>query len=583
MGCVRFSVASDAQHAQLGRRCRVRTRSSPRTSSCRRPAFRPAAARVASASSSSRRGARGAHGREDAAARGGDLRVVAPAEPASQLVAPVAGEDDVRVRVDESGHERAPAAIDDDRSAASIGTAARTSAVVPAARIVRAVARDRAVRDRRDVALVAPGARSGPGDRVELVEMLNQQHGEDPVSVSEPARDLPRVRQTGNLDRLVSRRGAGRRSGRRASRYIERVGEHGDDGFVGRAIDRRRSDADEQTRPSRTPSMRRARRTRDNSNRRRDPTPQAPQSQDGSPGCCAARRSPCRRGPSSRLLRSPLRSPGSCPSTARCSRSAGMPPATSASRSSRSRRNHGRESSATIGNRRDDHQSRELDARAARRARRSTMSATAAASAPCLVASRGEVDLNQHARPRAGFARRPRRSSCSSSSAIDRLDPARTPRRPCLRFVRLQVADEVPLEAEVGERLDLRRGLPGRGSRRSARWPAVAAARTSSAPKVLETATRRDSSAGTRRARCAAAVDAAAHGVEMCCVHIVRVRAALLLDGREQGLGGCRRSSRSAPASRIPASGAFASAILPGAVERQAEHVLRVGHLRIEP
>ena len=39
---------------------------------------------------------------------------MAPAEPAAQLVAPIAGEDDVRVRIDEARHDGAAAGVDDD-------------------------------------------------------------------------------------------------------------------------------------------------------------------------------------------------------------------------------------------------------------------------------------------------------------------------------------------------------------------------------------------------------------------------------------------------------------------------------------
>src|SRR5262249_33699789 len=59
-----------------------------------------------------RGGARGGDGREDAAARAGDLGVRRAGQPPPQLVAPIAGIQRVRVRVDEAGHQRAPAAVD---------------------------------------------------------------------------------------------------------------------------------------------------------------------------------------------------------------------------------------------------------------------------------------------------------------------------------------------------------------------------------------------------------------------------------------------------------------------------------------
>ena len=52
---------------------------------------------------------------EDAAAVGGDVRVAGAGQPAAQLVAPIAGEHDVRVRIDEPGHDGAALGIDDDR------------------------------------------------------------------------------------------------------------------------------------------------------------------------------------------------------------------------------------------------------------------------------------------------------------------------------------------------------------------------------------------------------------------------------------------------------------------------------------
>ena len=53
------------------------------------------------------RRARRDDGAEDAAAFGGDLGVGRAGQPAAQFVAAVAGEDDVRVRIDEAGHDGA--------------------------------------------------------------------------------------------------------------------------------------------------------------------------------------------------------------------------------------------------------------------------------------------------------------------------------------------------------------------------------------------------------------------------------------------------------------------------------------------
>ena len=57
--------------------------------------------------------ARGAHGGEDAAALGGDLGVGGAGEAAAELLAPIAAEHDVRVRIDEARHDRAARGVDD--------------------------------------------------------------------------------------------------------------------------------------------------------------------------------------------------------------------------------------------------------------------------------------------------------------------------------------------------------------------------------------------------------------------------------------------------------------------------------------
>ena len=58
------------------------------------------------------RGARGRHRRDDPAARCGDLRVGRPGQPPAQLLAPIAREHRVRVRVDEARHDRVSAGVD---------------------------------------------------------------------------------------------------------------------------------------------------------------------------------------------------------------------------------------------------------------------------------------------------------------------------------------------------------------------------------------------------------------------------------------------------------------------------------------
>ena len=63
------------------------------------------------------RGPRGGHGRDDAAARGGDAGVGLSREPSPELRPPVAGEDGVRVGVDEAGEDGPLARVDDARVA----------------------------------------------------------------------------------------------------------------------------------------------------------------------------------------------------------------------------------------------------------------------------------------------------------------------------------------------------------------------------------------------------------------------------------------------------------------------------------
>ena len=65
---------------------------------------------------------------------GGDLRVGGAAEPAAQLVAPIAGEHRMRVGVDEARHDREAAPVDDAASGADASEAG-ISASGPAKRI----------------------------------------------------------------------------------------------------------------------------------------------------------------------------------------------------------------------------------------------------------------------------------------------------------------------------------------------------------------------------------------------------------------------------------------------------------------
>ena len=60
--------------------------------------------------------ARGADGGEDAAPFGGDLGIGRACEPAPEFLAAIPGEDDVCVRIDEAGHDRAAGGVDDGRA-----------------------------------------------------------------------------------------------------------------------------------------------------------------------------------------------------------------------------------------------------------------------------------------------------------------------------------------------------------------------------------------------------------------------------------------------------------------------------------
>ena len=123
-----------------------------------------------------RGGAGGLHGGENPAARCRNLRIRGARQAAAQLLTPVAGKDDVRVRVDEPGHERSSPAVDAPRVRVRAhlaqdvgGRASRKNG--------RPVTCDGGVGDRRDVGLPRAGPRCGTRDGVQLVEVLDQERG----------------------------------------------------------------------------------------------------------------------------------------------------------------------------------------------------------------------------------------------------------------------------------------------------------------------------------------------------------------------------------------------------------------------
>ena len=140
----------------------ARSRSWPRRSSCRSAASRRGgrACRRPARSSDAARVA--THAADDAAAVGGDLGVGGAGQPPAQLVAAVAGEDDVGVRIDEAGHDGAAAGVDDD------GVGGQRAVAPPVGFVAdeddrAAVRGDHGVRPRAGVGLARADARRRPG------------------------------------------------------------------------------------------------------------------------------------------------------------------------------------------------------------------------------------------------------------------------------------------------------------------------------------------------------------------------------------------------------------------------------------
>ena len=213
----------------------------------------------------------------------------------------------------------------------------------------------------------------------------------------------------GNLDGLVARWCAPATMRTAPRGRSSAAASAGDDRVVRRVVDRRGGDADEQ--PAVAHAVQTVVRDARGMTRSSIRTPAAvarTRSGGRAHGCSwrgarGGRRSPCRRAPSSRPLRSRLRSRGSCPSTARASRSAGTPPrpahraaragAGTTAASLRDRRGTAGRSSGRAGRGR------------ARRARPAPGRATRSLVGAELRLFVREIDLDQHARPRAELGR----------------------------------------------------------------------------------------------------------------------------------------------------------------------------------
>ena len=405
----------------------------------------------------------------------------------------------------------------------------------------------------------------------------------------------------GDLDRLVSRRRAGDDADRRAW-DVERRGEGGDDRVVGRIVDRRGSDPNDQAAVADTVDRiaRGASGTR--GCRRRDAV-------TGATDRRLIRSSSLTRRLTAAVVRRPKIAVPTrtivAPSSIATSKSwlmpiessaagrPGSPAATSASRRSRSCRNHGRESSGFSGNGRHDHQPAQIEPpwRRGRPARGRASSAR----------RRRTSSPRAPDRPEAGSAARVptldgrRVQPAEQVEAVDRLNPART-RGGLLRLVGLQVADEVPLEREIAQRVDLVEAFL------NAILAEVAlAGRRGRAHGVgierLGNGDERDASRAAAR-RAAPPHDAAAHGLELRGISArLRTddRAGSRSRARSEEVGGARSylifarialaASAFAPVGasfRYSWNGPFASAGLPWLKIRHAEPVVRVGHLRIE-
>ena len=128
------------------------------------------------------------------------------------------------------------------------------------------------------------------------------------------------------------------------------------------------------------------------------------------------------------LLRSRPRNPGSCPSRARPAAAPGTPPATSASRRSRSRRNHGRDPAGSSGHRRARSSTRE-DPRPSRVEGGVDEVAHRGRVGAMLGRFVRQIDLNQDLRPRVDLDGRRDRSS-RGDPGCRRTESRRTRPRP---------------------------------------------------------------------------------------------------------------------------------------------------------
>src|SRR4029078_2186742 len=116
----------------------------------------------------------GRDGRDDAATGSGDFGVRGAGETAPQLVAAIAGEDRVRVRVDEPGDDRQRAAVDGLRGRC-ISDVRGEIRVAAGKDDPAVVARHRTVGNDGDVALArtGPGRTAGAGNQ--LPDVSNEQ------------------------------------------------------------------------------------------------------------------------------------------------------------------------------------------------------------------------------------------------------------------------------------------------------------------------------------------------------------------------------------------------------------------------
>ena len=143
-------------------------------------------------------GPRRGHGRDDAAAALGDAGVTLPGKPAAELRPPVAGEDGVRVGVDEAGEDGPLTGVDDARVAGNrdgafeIGCGSGKDDAL-------ARRREGAVGDDLEPTLVGSAPRRGSGTGDELTAMAENQHGAGRLApfVSRPRRFAGPLRRCG--------------------------------------------------------------------------------------------------------------------------------------------------------------------------------------------------------------------------------------------------------------------------------------------------------------------------------------------------------------------------------------------------